>query len=169
MVSQYKSWRNILITQILGNMKKILLLIIFFCFTHVADAQKLFIMGYSPAYGGYTMFLGCFNAPPNVDCSIWNDRTIYGSTQWSGIWDKNGLWGNPESPYSPWNIKATNPPLIQDEEGRTVYVLSYNPQKTTPDMSLLCGIIGKNLEIFTQDLAGAYKKIFEESLEKNGK
>lgn len=146
-------------------MKKLFFLFVILCATSAIDAQKLFIMGYSPAYGGYTMFLGAFNAPPSEECSIWNDRTIYGSTRWSGIWDKNGLWGNPESPYSPWNINATHPPLVQDEEGRTIYVLSYNVSKTTPEMAVLCGIISKNLDIFIQDLPGAYKRLFEKSLD----
>lgn len=92
-----------------------------------AQAEKWLI------YGGPNkeVFLGCLNCSDLEFDSVNNDTSRYASDLYEeSIFNKYGRYGSDSSRYSPCNEYATKPPLVKDETGKKIGVLTINEAKT---------------------------------------
>jgi len=129
-----------------------------FSFTSHLNAQNLLI------YGGrnHDVFLGCFNCSKYDSNSIWNKYGDYGSKYNSNcIWNKYGDYGGKYNDTSPFNTRASYPPVLVDADGSFYGYFTANKYKDKATKTKLALIIIENWEIISDDVGDAYEKIFE--------
>lgn len=82
-------------------------------------------------FGGkkHDVYLGCLSCAAEDPESVFNEFGSYGS-QYSpySLWNAQTPYGTVSSPMSPRNSRATNPPIIKDQNGTFHGYLTVNEQ-----------------------------------------
>jgi hypothetical protein len=93
---------------------------------NVFGSSNLYLYGKDPRNALLEVYVGCLTcdaSQPDSICSA-DPASAYGITSSaSSIWDVNSVYGNPDSPFSPWDFPG-NPqktPLVHYEQ------LAFNP------------------------------------------
>lgn len=114
-------------------------------------------------YGGenHDVFLGCLNCDRFDRNSVWNKFGPHGSKFKSEcIWNKFGDYGGKFSDYSPFNIFASNPPILVDESGNFYGYFTANKFHAKRTTNRLALFIVEHWEDIIEDVSEAYDCIF---------
>jgi hypothetical protein len=139
-------------------MKTLTTLIFLFLLAHKTFGQTILIFGGEK----HNVYLGCLNCNKFENSSIWN---IYGDngSKYNDvcIWNEYSDFGGEYSDQSPFNKYASNPPVLVDSDGNFYGYFTadeYFRKRTTNKLALL---IIDNWQVISNDVNGAYEKIFE--------
>jgi hypothetical protein len=114
-------------------------------------------------YGGknYDQYLGCLDCATDNLNSIWCEFSDYGSTHHAlSIWNEVGVYGSKTSDFSPFNEKAKYPPLIINQNGKSLGYFTINKKFPNRSRLSLPNSISERRDEIVKDIPKYYTRIF---------